>query len=152
MNASQIIIDCDADPFVPDGWKVLSHKKDGQVVWDTEKVGFYIPPCQKDILPPVACEVEEELKDQPVLNANVLDYLIDHPECAGIENLAWMDEGEIKGEIYFWGTIYEDEDGERCVRALTLDDGDLGWGYVRIKHDGLMGEFAPAAIHADEEA
>src|SRR5271157_939727 len=41
--AIEHVIDLDADPFVPDGWKVEEHQKGGQFQWDASKVSLYPP-------------------------------------------------------------------------------------------------------------
>lgn len=50
------------------------------------------------------------LADKPVLNANVLDYLLARQELIPAE---W------KGKaVFFWGAIYRYPDGNLCVRRL----------------------------------
>ena len=112
------ITNCDADPFVPDDWKVEEHTKGGQFEWNTDKVELYRSDEQKKG-PIKGNELRKLLKDKPVLNANILDYLLAHSELIPEE---W------KGKaIFFWGTIYRDSDGALCVRFLYW--GDRGWGW-----------------------
>ena len=66
-------------------------------------------------------ELREELKGKPVLNANVLDYLLKHPELIPEE---W------KGKaVFFWGTIYRDSRGNLCVRCLYWDGSRWYWSH-----------------------
>ena len=48
MKLIKHVIDCDANPFVPDGWKVEEHQKGGQLVWDASKVQLYLSDGQKN--------------------------------------------------------------------------------------------------------
>ena len=116
------MIDCDADPFCPDGLTVEEHKKGGQFQWDSAKVSLYLSKKQKGSKRINGHVLRQELEGQPVLNANVLDYLIVHPELIPDE---W------KGKyVFFWGTIYRDRDGGLYVRYLDwLGGGRWFWGY-----------------------
>ena len=83
-------------------------------------------------------ELRKKLRDKPVLNANVLDHLLAHPETIPEE---W------KGEyIFFWGTISRSSGGSLCVRYLY-------WRGVRWDSDyygldyGWSGD-SPAALRA----
>ena len=117
------LIDCDAAPFLPEGWEgVEEHKKGGQLAFDASKVGLYLSTRQTEGEKRIGGhDLRKELADKPVLNANVLDYLLAHPELIPD---AW------KGKyLYFWGTIYRDSDGSLCVRCLYWSDGRWDWGY-----------------------
>jgi hypothetical protein len=142
------IIDCDADPFVPPGWKVLSHKKSGKLTWDLEKVGIYTAPCQRHVMPPLATEVEVELADKEVHNANVLDFLVAHPDALPVSELEWLkDPG---AGVVYWGTIYENENGKRCVRCLSMsEDGSLIADFCEVDTAGLM-DSNPAAVSSNQ--
>jgi hypothetical protein len=109
------IIDCDADPFVPEGWSVESHKKIGNLEWDPTKVKLHLSLNQQNGKCIEGNKLRAELASEPVLNANVLDHLLAHPELIPEE---W------KGKaIFFWGTIYRCSDGRLCVRYLYWRDG-----------------------------
>ncbi len=41
------LIDCNADPFVPKGWKVEEHQKGGAFKWDVAQVQLYLDKSQK---------------------------------------------------------------------------------------------------------
>jgi len=132
------IIDCDANPFVPDGWQVEEHIKAGQLAFDPAKISFYLSKVQKKGKVIKGHNLREELKGQPVLNANVLDYLLDNPELIP---------GDWKGKhVFFWGTIYRHFDGNLRVRYLCWSGSQLGWGY-RWLGSGFNDDH-PAAVSA----
>lgn len=132
------IIDCDADSFVPENWKVESHKKCGQLEWNPESISLYLSAGQKDGKCIEGNKLREELASKPVLNANVLDYLLAHPELIPEE---W------KGKyVFFWGTIYRGPDGDLDVRDLYWGGGGWYWDY-RWLGPGFGDDF-PAALSA----
>jgi hypothetical protein len=119
------IIDCDADPFVPDGWSVEEHRKGGVFKWDKEaqKDALYLSEGQQNGKRIKGNELRKALAGKPMLNANVLDYLLANPHLIPEE---W------KGKaVFFWGTIYRHRDGRLCVRCLYWYGGrwhwDAGW-------------------------
>ena len=82
---SNHIVDCDVNPFVdPEKpwWKVLYHKKGGQLELDFSKIKLYLSPNQLGGKIISGHELFGELRNQTVLNANVLYYLLAHPEIA----------------------------------------------------------------------
>ena len=111
------IINCDANPFVPEGWTVEEHQKGGQFEWDPKKVQLWITDRRKIGKYIWGETIREEVANKTPFNANVLDYLFAHPELIPEE---WKD----KCQIHFWGTIYRDLHGNLCVRCL-------GWGGTR---------------------
>ncbi|MEK7173028.1 MAG: hypothetical protein AAB740_03555 [Patescibacteria group bacterium] len=131
-------IDCDADPFVPEDWKVEEHKKGGRLLWDLAKVELFLSENQKDGNIIVGNKLRKELADKPVLNANVLDWLLAHPQLIPEE---W------KGKyIFFWGTIYRDSSGDLGVRCLYFYDGEWRWSVRWLGHD--WHDLNPAALLA----
>ena len=48
ITVSAHLLDLDADPFVPDGWKVEEHQKVGPFKRDAYKVSLYLSAQQKD--------------------------------------------------------------------------------------------------------
>ena len=74
------IIDCAADPFVPNGWTVETHQPGGQWKWNPEQVEFYLSPEQNKGKVITGNKLRQELAGKPVLNANVLDYLLKNPQ------------------------------------------------------------------------
>lgn len=104
------VINLDAKPFVPNGWQLEEHIKGGQFAWDKAKVGLHLEPEQQNGKVIFAHELRKRLENQPVLNANALDYLLANSELIPDE---W------KGKyVFFWGTIYRYSDGLRYVRCL----------------------------------
>ncbi len=131
-------IDCDKDPVIPSGWFVVEHKRDGQVVWDQSKVSLYLSKEQRGGKIQ-GNKLHEELKDKPVLNANVLDYLLEHQEIIPEE---WK-----KKSIYFWGTIFRlslNGPGGFYVRFLSWDG--LAWRDRCHWLDCLWNESEPALL------
>jgi len=126
-------IDLGADPFLPDGWKVEEHQK-GKVVklerkgddlyLDGKKIEFYLSKKQKGGSIE-GNDLRKELAKQPVLNANVLDYLREHPQL--IPDAWKQDEQGNTRYIFFWGTVYRYSDGDLCVRYLSWNDGAWSW-------------------------
>lgn len=138
------IIDCDADPFVPEGWKVEEHRKGGQLEWDPTKVNFHLSENQKDGKVIRGNELRKELASMAVLNANVLDYLLKNPQLIPDE---WKkDENGNTRYIFFWGTIYRHSVGYLCVRCLSFYGGRWRWGYGWVDDDWSDG--GPAASFA----
>ena len=107
------IIDCDADPYVPWNMVVEKHQKDGPFRWDSTKVG---------ILPFIYEKYEgnpfrKEFENKPVLNANVLDYLLANTYLIPKE---WRNK-----RVSFPGTIYRIKNsngalvGVACLRHFN---------------------------------
>ncbi|MFA4880707.1 MAG: hypothetical protein WC650_03740 [Candidatus Doudnabacteria bacterium] len=148
LDVNQHIIDCDADPFLPTGWKVEKHYTDkgssGQFAWDSANVKLYLSENQIDGKYVEGNKLREELADMPVLNANVLDYLLTHPHLIPEE---WKkdDNGNIL-YIFFWGTIYRYSDGDLCVRCLYFFGGEWSWRYRWLGRG--WGDDHPAALLA----
>src|SRR3989344_6562348 len=52
LNVAEIkpiehLIDCDTDPFVPQGWDVVEHQKSGFFKWDPRGVELYLSKSQR---------------------------------------------------------------------------------------------------------
>ncbi|KKP92066.1 MAG: hypothetical protein UR94_C0006G0025 [Parcubacteria group bacterium GW2011_GWA2_36_10] len=133
----QHLIDCDADPLCPEGWEVVEHRKHGQLEWNPAKIRLYLSKQQTGGMGIEDNELRKELEVLPVMNANVLDYLLKHPELV-------PDEWDI---AFLWGTIYRDLiSGELCVRCLCRHPRGLCWSY-RWLSDGFY-DCHPAAVSA----
>ncbi len=128
-------IDTDAEPFVPFGWSIEAHHAQGLMRWNPDDVALWLSERQQTGGTASGKAVYAQLKDQPVLNAAVLDYLFDHPELIPPD---W--EGRF---VFFWGTVYRCRSG-LAVRALILKDGILNACARRL--DQPWGPVAPAAI------
>ena len=119
-------IDCDAPPFVPQGWSVLDadqlpNRVRGIFTWDATRVSLYLSKRQKGDKRIMGNELRKELKNKPTLNANVLDYLLAHPELIPED---W------KGRaVFFWGSIYRNSNDYLCVRYLFWGGDRWGWDY-----------------------
>lgn len=129
------LIDCDSAPFVPDGLSVEDHKKGGMFKFNPEKISLYLSKKQKKGSIG-GYDLRKELADKPVMNANVLDYLLARPELIPKE---W------KGKyIFFWGTIYRDSDGDLCVRYLGWNGSEWDWYCNWL--DNVFNFGSPAAL------
>lgn len=120
IKAVEHLIDCDANPFIPDGWSIKEHKKCGFFKFDPLKFSLYLSKKKKGNIE--VNDLRKELPGQSVLNANVLDYLLGHLELIPEE---W------KGKyIFFWGTIYYSHVGSCCVRYLHWNGSRWDWDYI----------------------
>jgi len=131
------VINCDANPFIPDGWKVEEHQKGGQFKWDAKQVELWLSDGQKKGRVE-GNKLRKEMAKKTPFNANVLDYLLAHPELIPDE---W------KGKyVFFWGTIYRDSSGDLYVRCLCWRGSRWDWsgGWVG---GGWRGR-GPAALRA----
>lgn len=124
------LIDGDADPFIPQGLKVDSHRKCGVInplritlyTADVQNAGFVN-----------GADLGRELESRPVLNACVLDFLLDNPHLIPE---SW------KGRlVVFWGTVYLDSSCSRVARYLGQFGGQWRWGCVGI-YDDLDNRFS----------
>ena len=134
------LIDTDADPFLPDGWKVEKHQKAGQLEWNPARVKLYLSKHQKGGKYIGGHDLRKELENQPVMNANVLDYLLAHPDLIPE---SW------KGKVvFFWGTIYRGADDDLYVRFLGWLGSRWDWNYRWL--DVGWDDSNPAALLASE--
>ena len=119
------VIDLDADPFVPNNWKVEKHDKGGSFKWDPAQVQFYLSEPQRKEKSIEGNKLRKELDGKPVFNANLLDYLLAHPNLIPED---WkQDEKGRTRYIFFWGTIYRVSGGRLIVRYLCWLDGRWYW-------------------------
>lgn len=135
------VIDLDADPHLPNDWKVEEHKKGGQLEWDPAKVKFHLSKNQTDGKSIEGNKLRKELANEPVFNANLLDYLLKNPLLIPDE---WKkDEQGNTRYIFFWGTIYRGSVGGLCVRCLYWNGDEWVWGYYWLDYG--WDAFDPAA-------
>lgn len=139
------LINLDADPFVPNGWRVAEEKLQipgrarGHFKWDPTKVKLHLSKNQKNGKYIVGNTLRGELSGKSVLNANALDYLLAHPHLIPEE---W------KGKaVFFWGTIYRGSGGGLFVRCLCWGGGRWSWGYGWLG-SSVFGGRNPAAVRA----
>ena len=136
MLRKDLVIDCDANPYLPSGWQVEQHLKGGSFKWDPEKVDLFLSKKQKQGGTIVDHELRKKLEGKPVLNANVLDWLLAHPRFIPE---SW------KGKyIFFWGTIYRSLGGHLSVRCLYWDSSRWGWNCSWLDDD--FHGYDPAAL------
>jgi hypothetical protein len=129
-------IDCDADPYIPDGWKVVQHRKDGKfAVVDSKKIQLYLADGQMNVKSIIGNKLHEALQDKAILNANVLDFLLKYR--------ALIPEDWKGKKIFFWGTIYRCTGGGRCVRCLDWSSAPV-W-YSHYLNDEWFSHY-PAAL------
>lgn len=93
--------------------------------WDPAKVAFHLEPEQEAGKTLKGTELQKRLEGKPVLNANLLDYLLAHTEAIPEE---WkQDENGDTRYICFWGTVYRGSSGRPSVRCLYWGDGRWDW-------------------------
>lgn len=123
INIVTHVIDCAAQPMIHRGWSIqpedqIASRFQGELVWSPEKIRLHIDDAQtKGMI--VGNELLKKLEGQPVLPANVGDYLLDHPALIP-PDWKWK-------YTYFWGTLCRDPDGNLCVRCLRWDGRNWGW-------------------------
>lgn len=141
-------------PFIPDGWKVEKHTplggkltRDGDNLFlNGRKIGFHLSPNQAEGEYIESNKLRKELQDNRVeiLNANVLDYLREHPEL--IPDSWKVDEQGKTRYIFFWGTVYRGSGGRLRVRCLCWLGGEWGWSNRWL--DREWDSLSPAAVLA----
>lgn len=116
------VIDLNAAPFNPwanNGFVIDEHQKGGQWKLDFTQVKFRLVNGQKNGIQ--GNKVRKALAGQPIFNANLLDYLLAHPELIPED---WkQDENGNTRYIFFWGTIYRNRKGNLFVRCFFWRDG-----------------------------
>lgn len=150
MSGEIHVIDCDADPFVLDTgeWgeeqscSVEEHRKGGRFIWDPTRVKLYLSEGQGSGQHIRGDVLRRELQSQPVLNANVLNYLR-RPENSSLVPEDWRD----GRQVFFWGTIYREADGDLCVLYLRWFGKHWGYGHRLLKE--FFDSDCYAAVRAD---
>ncbi|MEK7139633.1 MAG: hypothetical protein AAB817_02950 [Patescibacteria group bacterium] len=117
------------------------HQPGGQFEFDLKRIALYFDPAQQNGGVIGGHQLRQKLANQPVFNANLLDWLLAHPHFIPEE---W------KGQrVFFWGTIYRDGDDDRCVRCLVWSGGRWDWDCGWL--DGDFDDDCPAAVSASNE-
>lgn len=129
---SKTLIDCDADAWCPNDWKVEEHRSGGQLEFDPAKIRFHLDEAQKTGMIE-GHELRKKLAGMPVLNACVLEHLLANTNL--IPESWKVDEQGRTRYIYFWGTIYRVARGYLCVRCLCWGDGNWYWDYDWLDDD-----------------
>jgi len=136
MRKTSHLINCDTLPFIPPNWFVETHQLNGLWKFDSKKISFYQSNQQKKEFIE-GNKLRQELTDESVLNANVLDYLLIHPELIPED---WKNK-----RIYFWGTIYSDSEGDLYVRQIEWDGSKWGWHFKWLNNIFGIGSFVAIA-------
>mgnify|MGYP001572432894 CR=1 FL=1 len=151
VQAIEHLVNCDVHPHIPSGWsldgKGTEHRKGGIVKLERRgedlyangrKIELFLAEGQKGIIEGYV--LRKVLANEPVLNANVLDYLLEHPELIPE---SW------KGKyVFFWGDVYRVSDGLLCVRYLCWLGG--GWRWRCLWFDDDFSGGSPAVVSASQ--
>jgi hypothetical protein len=138
VRTAKHIIDCDSAPYMPYAhWKLVKHRQSGQLEWDEERVSLHFSTTQKKGKSVAGCHILKEIKKLPLLNANVLDYLLKNQELIPEE---WK-----KLKVYFWGTIYC-EGSTPYARYLNWSGEEWFWYYNRVDNVDVVSYKDPAVI------
>ena len=137
----KITIDYNADPFIPEGWKVEEHLcREDQPQWNPADISLYIADSQREVESFKGYDLRMKLAMMPVLNANILDYLLANQVMIP-EDWKHDHEGYFY-RIYFWGTIYRNTSGDLCVRYLHWRDGKWNWSHRNLRDVFLTRDLA----------
>lgn len=120
LSLPEHLIDCDSDPCVPQNWSLKSHLKMGVWKWQPEKVVLFKFKEQAGSKR-IGEYLYQKLEESPVLNANVLDYLLQHHHLIPSD---WKNVF-----VFFWGTIYFSSGGKETVRCLRFNQENKRWGW-----------------------
>jgi hypothetical protein len=120
------VINLAANPHIPDRCKVEEHREGNATFeWNPNLIALQLSESQKNRERTLGNDLRNELRDTPVLNANLLDYLLKYPDLIPE---GWKRDGEGNTlHIFFWGTIYRDHEGFLCVRYLYWNHGRWDW-------------------------
>ena len=130
LGKNKIRVKLDAPPKLPfdgaeieahfgSGWVTVEKRKDGQLYVGGRKVILHVSECQKDGKKIKGYELCEELTGKTVLNANILDALLEFTHLIPED---WKEK-----TVFFWGTIYRNSDGYLCVRFLFWGGSRWHW-------------------------
>jgi hypothetical protein len=145
-------VDFGADPFLPAGCKVEEHqkgkvakleRKGDDVYLDGKKIEFWLSSEQKRGVI-TGNTLRAKLAGKPVLNANMLDYLLKNPHL--IPEVWKKDENGNTRYVFFWGTVYRSTAGNLYVRCLYWFGGRWDWYYYWLDFDFV--DDSPAAVSA----
>ncbi|MGE0254288.1 MAG: hypothetical protein AB7N54_08290 [Alphaproteobacteria bacterium] len=125
------LIDCDGDPYVPRGWTVAAHRRSGQLEWS--------PAAAARVL---AAGRTEAGDGTPAPNANILDFLLAHPQHIPAD---WKAAATGRGlYVFFAGTTYRNVGGRLSVRYLCWLGDRWGWMALWLGFDSCC--FIPAVL------
>jgi len=143
---SEFIIDCDATPFIPEGWEIrpedqLPGAVGGRIEFDPTKIAFHLGEGQLHA-GKTGIALAKELSVKPLLKANVLDYLLANAELIP-EKWRWVYRGKPRFPV-FWGTLYRDPKANLVVRYLEGGGGE--WISRSQSLERIFGNLEPAVI------
>lgn len=116
------LVDCNADPFVPDGLSVAEFHRDGVIDLTKTEITLFLSARQKRPLRDLpghrggvidGHDLRKEIATRRALHVNVLDYLLAHPSR--------IPHGWKGVSVFFWRTIYLDGFGHPSIRCLSWD-------------------------------
>jgi hypothetical protein len=136
-QCSTNVVDLDADPVVPKGWKLEEHVRGGQFEWDPDRIDLYLSPKQRDGGAIDGDALLAELRGRPVFNANLLDFLMAHLEL--------IPESWRGSVVCFWGTTFRHINQKLGVRCLHSVEGRWVEGYRWIDGEGDWRDIHAAA-------
>ena len=142
-STSPSVINCDATPRSLEGLEVDAHQHGGEYAFDASHVELHLNDGQRHDRCIRGDKLHKRLSERLVLNANVLDHLLDNPNLIPDE---WrLDERGCIRNIVFWGTIYRDRSDDRYVRYLYWRENgwDSGAAWLGFDFDRSY----PAALH-----
>lgn len=137
-------VDTNAPPWIPQGLFVAYHqttgpRNTGLLEWNPLRVVLWVAEGQKGDKGISGYQLYQEITQKVTsLNANVLDYLLEHPQLIPEE---WKDK-----DVFFWGTIYRNIRGNQFVRCLHW--GGRRWISLAYSFTSDWDEFACAAVLA----
>lgn len=121
---------------VPKGWSVEDHRRVNLAKGDLVEVGLYLDPRQLG-KPLVKGHLLRKVfqGSRKAMNAVFLEHYLARPETIPAE---WVGK-----QIYFWNTIYRNEEGVLLVRYLCCQNGHWYSHYSWLSQ--VWGEHSPAA-------
>lgn len=122
------LVDLDADPVMPEGHSLATHRKDGKFKYDPKKVRLYLSPEQLKGKTVVGNDLYMSVRDRPVMNSNMLDFYLRNQHLI---DRSWN--GKV---VVFWGTVYRDAFGRPCVACLYWAVGE--WKSRLLPLDSTM--------------
>jgi len=114
------LIDCEANPILPEGWTIIRHYKFGIVKWNIDNVSLYVVPKLQEKRNKIrGYDIRDATEGRFALNINAMKYLL-RRQCLIPEN--WRDKA-----IVFWGTIARDHKRFPQVFYMYWDTESKRW-------------------------
>lgn len=127
-------------PFVPQGWTIEAHVFHRRFDWDPGMTLLHYADDQTVVGGIIGHDLRKLLAGKPVLNASVLDFLLERPHLIPSSWKAAL--------VHFWGTVYRDPAGHACVRHLRWEGNRWNWGHGWLGDD--FGCFSAAAFFTED--